>query len=301
MLSCLVLSSYQSKFIISTGGRARSSHDSGELCLLSLGNLGSQVEWELVEIHVAGDGANFGAETSDLVSKHAWGRDLDGVVPIVVIVTERVREVKNRHLRDLRGVLGHVEVGGLDRTLGYRVGHKEEVELTVYDFGLLDEAVVNVGTLGRVVDVGRLAVVLLSLLEESLANTLVHDDQCDLRGLLLVLFRNVILADAVLKCHNLVKLGEFLVNDLLAHGITDTITVDEDVLGHLTVEVPVALEGTLEVVGQDGGRDDLLSLDWLWTGLCIVLAEVGVVSGTEADRGLLSLVADINSDQHGLV
>ena len=98
MLSCLVLSSYQSKFIISTGWPGKKL-PSGELIWLSLGNLlGSQVEGELVEIHIAGDGANFGAETSDLVSKHAWGRDLDGVVPIVVIVTERVREVKNRHL-----------------------------------------------------------------------------------------------------------------------------------------------------------------------------------------------------------
>lgn len=253
-----------------------------------------------MEIHIAGDGTNFGAEASDLVSKHAWSRDLDGVVPIVVIVTERIREVKNRHLRDLGRVLGHVEVGRLDRTLGHRVGHEEEVELTVDDFGLLYEAIINIGTLRRVVDV-VLAIVLLSLLEEPLANTLVHDDQSDLRSLLLLLFFNVVLADSVLKSHNLVELGEFLVNDLLAHAVTDTITVDENVLWHLTVEVPVALEGTLEVVGQDGGRDDLLSLDWLWTGLCIVLAEVGVVSGTEANSALLTLMADINSDQHGLI
>jgi len=169
-----------------------------------------------VEIHVAGDGANFRAETSDLVSKHAWSRDLNGVVPIVVIVTKRVREVKNRHLGDLRRVLGHVEVGWLDRTLSHRVRHKEEIELAINDFGLLDEAIIDVGTLGRVVDV-VLAVVLLSLLEEPLTDTLVHDDQRDLRGRLLELFFNVLLTDSVLKSHNLVELGEFLVNDLLAH------------------------------------------------------------------------------------
>jgi len=140
-------------------------------------------------------------------------------------------------------------MGRLDGTLGYRVGHKEEVELTIDDFGLLDEAIVDVGTLGRVVDVWLLAIVLLSLLEESLANTLVHDDQRDLRGSYSVFFRNAFLADGVLHSHNLVELGEFLVNDLLAHGITDTITVDENVLWHLVVEIPVALEGTLEVVG----------------------------------------------------
>jgi hypothetical protein len=93
-----------------------------------------------VEIHIAGDGTNFGAEASDLVSKHAWSRDLDGVVPIVVIVTERIREVKNRHLRDLGRVLGHVEVGRLDRTLGHRVGHEEEVELTYVDNGYVEQS-----------------------------------------------------------------------------------------------------------------------------------------------------------------
>jgi len=62
----------------------------------------SQVEWELVEVHVAGDCADFRAEASDLVGQHAWSGDLNGIVPIVVIVTKRVCEVKNRHLRDLR-------------------------------------------------------------------------------------------------------------------------------------------------------------------------------------------------------
>lgn len=253
-----------------------------------------------MEIHIAGDGTDFGAEASDLVSEHARSRDLDGIVPIVVIVTKRIREVKNRHLRDLGRVLGHVEVRWLDRTLGHRVGHEEEVKLTINDFGLLDEAIIDVGTLWRVVDV-VLAVVLLSLLEEPLANTLVHNNQSDLRRTLLLFFGDVVLADSVLKCHNLVELGEFLVNDLLAHAVTDTITVDENVLWHLTVEVPVALEGTLEVVREDGGRDDLLSLDWLWGSLCVVLAEVGVVSCAEANCGLLTLMANINSDQHGLI
>ena len=61
----------------------------------------SQVEWELVEVHVAGYRTNFRAEASNLVSQHAWSRNLNGVVPIVVIVTECVGEVKNRHLGDL--------------------------------------------------------------------------------------------------------------------------------------------------------------------------------------------------------
>ena len=67
-----------------------------------------------MKVHVAGYSANFRAEASNLVSQHAWSGDLNCIVPIVVIVTKRISEVKNRHLRDLGRVLGHIEVSGLD-------------------------------------------------------------------------------------------------------------------------------------------------------------------------------------------
>lgn len=63
------------------------------------------------------------------------------------------------------------------------MGHEEEVELAVDDLRLLNKASVNVGTLGRVVD-EVLAVVTWRLLEESLADTLVDNDEGDLWVLL---------------------------------------------------------------------------------------------------------------------
>ena len=66
-----------------------------------------------MEIHVARDRANFTAEASDLVSQHARSWDLDGVVPIVVIVTKRIGEVQDGHLRDLRRILRYIEVSRL--------------------------------------------------------------------------------------------------------------------------------------------------------------------------------------------
>ena len=66
-----------------------------------------------MEIHVARDRANFTAEASDLVSQHARSWDLDGVVPIVVIVTERIGEVQDGHLRYLRRILRYIEVSRL--------------------------------------------------------------------------------------------------------------------------------------------------------------------------------------------
>ena len=51
-----------------------------------------------MEVHIAGDRADLGAEASNLICKHAGSWDLDGVVPVVVIVTKRVGEVQDRHL-----------------------------------------------------------------------------------------------------------------------------------------------------------------------------------------------------------
>jgi hypothetical protein len=53
--------------------------------------------------------------------------------------------------------------------------HKEEIELTVLHFGLLDEACVDVRTLGWVLD-EFVALLRLALLEEPLTDALVNDD-----------------------------------------------------------------------------------------------------------------------------
>ena len=105
-----------------------------------------------MEVHIAGDGANLGAEAGNLVGEHAGGRDLDRVVPVVVVVAQGVREVQDGHLADVGGVLGDVEVRGLDGALGDGVRNEEEVELAIDDLGLLDEASVNVGTLWWVIN-----------------------------------------------------------------------------------------------------------------------------------------------------
>lgn len=105
-----------------------------------------------MQLDVRRDCTHFAPESGDLVGEHARGRNFDRVVPVVIVVAERVREVQDGHLRDLRGVLCHVEVGRLDGSLGYGVRHEEEVEFAIDDFGLLDEALVNVGALRWVFD-----------------------------------------------------------------------------------------------------------------------------------------------------
>ena len=86
-----------------------------------------------MEVDVAGDGSDLGAEAGDLVGKHARRRDLDRVIPVVVVVAEGVGEVEDGHLADLRRVLSHIEVGRLDGALRDRVRHEEEVKLALND------------------------------------------------------------------------------------------------------------------------------------------------------------------------
>ena len=166
------------------------------------------------------------------------------------------------------------------------MGHEEEVELAVDDFTLLYEALVDVGARGRVGDLS------VYLFEEALADSLVDDDEGDLGET----HGGVALLDAVLVGANLLELVELELNDVLAHGVPHAVSVDEHVVWHLAfVKLTVSLEGAREVVLQYVRGDDLLSLLGLGTGLGVVLAEVGVVGGDEADDGLLALVADVDS------
>lgn len=183
------------------------------------------------------------------------------------------------------------------------MGNKEEIKLAVNDFRLLNEALVNVGTLGWVVN--KLSLSMLCLLEESLANALVYNNQSNLGWLSGSLGRVCLFSrfveQSVFLSNDFVELLKLVVNDLLTHGVTDTITVDEDVLWHLAIELFVAVKGALEVIREHGRRNNFLPFLWLGACLGIVLAHEWVISSTEANGGLLALVTDIDTNKHGLV
>lgn len=137
-------------------------------------------------------------------------------------------------------------MGRLHTALGDRVRYQEEIEAAVNDFTLFDETLINVGALRRIVNESLLLLV-LRLLEETLTHALVHNDQRDLRPLSLVVVVGCI--HAILFRNDGIELLQLEIDDLLAHGITDTITVDEDVSWHLAaVEIAIGSEGTLEVI-----------------------------------------------------
>jgi hypothetical protein len=204
----------------------------------------SEIERQLVEIDVRRDVTDFAAVDGDLICKHAGGGDLDGIGPVVIVVAQSVGEVEDGFLGDHRSILGYIEVSGLDCTLGHAVGDKEEIELAVNDLRLLDETVVNICALGRVEDLSLRRSEGACLFEESLADSLVDDDKGHVRK------RSSVLAlGVVLVSQNLLELVELVLNDLLSHGIADTITIDENVVGQrASVVVTVSLEGTTEVL-----------------------------------------------------
>lgn len=106
------------------------------------------------------------------------------------------------------------------------MGHQEEIEGAVNYLRLLDEAVVDVGALRRVRDGGVCST--LTNLEESLPDALVDDNKGVLWKCLLFL-----VIETVLLLHDLVELLQFVVDDLGPHRVTDTVSVNEDVVRQL--------------------------------------------------------------------
>ena len=87
--------------------------------------------------------------------------------------------------------------------------HEEEVKSAINNLCLLDESVINIGSLGRVENLSGVRLSLL--LKVSLSNTLVDDDECDVRKSLS--FR----LGVVLVSEDLLELIELVLDDLLSH------------------------------------------------------------------------------------
>lgn len=106
----------------------------------------------------------------------------------------------------------------------------------------------------------------------------------------------------VLLLNYFVQLLQLVLDHLLTHRISYSVSVDEDMVRQLSVVViSESLERVLEVSLKHSRTDDLLSLLTLWTRLSVILAEVLVVGGAETNNALLSFVTDVDSDKHGLL
>ena len=105
---------------------------------------------------------------------------------------------------------------------------------------------INIGSLRWIEDLSLSIAGTAGLLKESLTHTFVDNDECDFGKWKAFSLR------VVLVCENHLKLVELKLYDLFTHGITNTITIDEDVVWQLSlVIVAVGLECTTEVFLKD--------------------------------------------------
>ena len=107
-------------------------------------------------------------------------------------------------------------------------------------------------------------------------------------------------SNTIFVCNDNFKLFKLKIYNLLSHGVSDSISVNEDVVRHALVILLVSFERAVEIFLQNARANNLLTFLRLGTSLGIILAHVGIISSTEADDGLFALVADIYSYQHGL-
>lgn len=133
-------------------------------------------------------------------------------------------------------------------------------------------------------------------IKESLSHSFVHYNQSYVRISRLAWFNSVFVMNDFLE------LLQLVINDLFSHWVTNTISVDKNMVRHLAfVKVSVGLERSLEVILKDCWWDNLLAFLSLRTGLSIVLAKMWVISGNKPNYTLLSFVAYIYSNKHSFL
>ncbi len=166
----------------------------------------SKEEWELVNVNIRRNIANFTSVNGYLISQHARSWDLNGIWPVIVTETEGIGKVEDSIFRDLGGVLSYIKMCRLNCTLSDIVRNKEEIKFSINNFRLLNESLVNISTLRRVY-------VFFSLIniEESLSYSLINNNKSNVWGLNLILMKTILISD-----YNF-QLFKFIIDNLLSH------------------------------------------------------------------------------------
>ena len=170
--------------------------------------------------------------------------------------------------------------------------NQEKVELTIDNFWLFNKALINISTLGWIVN-ESLSVLICRLLEKSLSDSLVHDDQGNFWRVISTLST---IEKAVLFLNDLVKLFKLKIDNLLTHWVSNSITVDKNVIWHFTgIKITIALEWSHKIIRQYCWGNDFLTFLRLWRCLSIVFTHVSIIGCTKADSTLFTFMANINS------
>ena len=158
----------------------------------------------------------------DLVGVLAGSRHFDASAPVRVHVAERVSHVLQALLADvLRLVQTHVEVSGSHATLRRLLRHQEEVEASVVLL-VLNQRRVDDAAWRWVLHSSAVS----ALDEHPLVDPLVHNNQSDWWD-----SRQLV----VEGLQDLLELLDFLFNDLVSHTFSNSISVDDDLRGKVSL------------------------------------------------------------------
>ena len=197
----------------------------------------------LTELNGSGLLAQVHEELGDLVSIHARRGYLDSTGPVEVVVAEVIGELLDDRLLNWRIIESHVEVSWEDASLSSGLRNKVEVVLR-HRVLVLHNAGVNQGSTWRIVESASLV-----FNEEPLSDPLVDDDHSDER---------LLLGEVIGLVDRLAKLLDFLLKDLSAHCVSNSISVNDDVLWVVSMALFKADEGSLHGV-LELLRNDLLA------------------------------------------
>jgi len=181
----------------------------------------SNEKWKSMKINIGRNIPNLTSIDGNFVCKHARSRNFDGVCPIIVIVTQSICEIDDCIFWNLRGVLSNIKMGWFDCSLCYWVRYEEEIKDSIHNFWLFNESLVNVRSLWGIHNLW----VLLNL-EESLSHSLVYYYKS-------VFWKHCIFIciNAIFYMDNLVQLFKFIGDNLLSHWISNSVSVNEYVVG----------------------------------------------------------------------
>lgn len=228
----------------------------------------------LADVHV---------ELRDLVCVHARSGHLDRTRPVEVVVAQVEGQLLDHFLLQGGVVESNVEVGWQDTPLGCELGHQVEIILDVRVI-ILHDLVVNQAPRRWVLNGS-----IFTLNKEPLSDSLVDDDNSDVR---------LLLGEVVGLMDSLSDLSDLLLEDLSSHGITNTISVDNEVIREISMALSKATHCSLKSLLK-------LLVDYLLASLLtdllrIVLTQLLVDRSTETDNRSGSRVADVHTNQHGV-
>ena len=225
-------------------------------------------------------------ELCDLVSVLGRCWYFDGTWPIKIVMAESIAKLLNLQFGQAWLILWDVKMSWLDASLSGCGWSHVEIKFLISLFISHHKSTINDAPTWRISELP-----LGIFHKESLIDSFVHNNECDLRQLVY---------DSVRFGDSFLKLWDFPVKDLLSLGITNSISVYDEIGWKHAFVILLTLEGV------DSTLEGLLhlSLNYLLAFflnqiLAVVLTHTLVDGSSKTHNRFWSCMANIDSNEHG--